>query len=63
MHSETTSWLNGQTSEWCGELIDTSHVIIQGLARRFGLTLVDRLAGLAGTETTNYFSGRYYPEG
>ncbi len=23
MHSDTTSWLNGQTSEHCGELIDT----------------------------------------
>src|SRR5947209_707869 len=25
MHSDTTSWLNGQTSEHCGELIDSGH--------------------------------------
>ena len=27
MHSDTTSWLNGQTSEHCGELIDSGHVM------------------------------------
>jgi monoamine oxidase len=62
MHSNTTSWLNGQTSEWCGELIDTSHQLVHGLARRFGLSLIDRLADLDGTEPTNYFFGKYYPE-
>ena len=33
MHSDTTSWANGQTSEWCGELIDTGHKTILHLAR------------------------------
>src|SRR5580693_8908794 len=28
MHSDTTSWLNSQTSEHCGELIDTGHATI-----------------------------------
>ena len=37
MHSDTTSWLNGQTSEHCGELIDTGHKTILGLAQRFNL--------------------------
>ncbi len=41
MHSDTTTWVNGQTSEWCGELIDTSHTTILSLARRFNLPLVD----------------------
>src|SRR5258708_27737307 len=25
MHSDASTWANGQTSEWCGELIDTRH--------------------------------------
>jgi monoamine oxidase len=63
MHSDSTTWLNGQTSEWCGELIDTGHVLIRGLAQRFGLTLIDRLADLPpGAEPTNYLFGQYYPE-
>src|SRR5712692_11448686 len=33
MHSDTTSW-NGQTSEHCGELIDSKHKTILGLANR-----------------------------
>src|SRR5712691_6703049 len=37
MHSDTTSWLNGQTSEHCGELIDSGHKTILGLASRFKL--------------------------
>jgi monoamine oxidase len=63
MHSDTTSWLNGQTSEWCGELIDTGHTYIRSLAQRYGLTLIDRVASLPpGAEPTNYFFGQYYPE-
>src|SRR5438270_5531959 len=41
MHSNTTTWANGQTSEWCGELIDTGHKTILHLAQRFGLQTVD----------------------
>src|SRR5919109_1187612 len=32
MHSDTTSWANGQTSEHCGELIDSRHKTILKLA-------------------------------
>ncbi len=42
MHSDTSGyWQNGQTSEWCGELIDTGHETILALADRFGLTTVN----------------------
>src|SRR5260370_7317813 len=43
MHSDTSSWANGQTSEWCGELIDTAHKTILQMAQRFGLQPVDLL--------------------
>jgi len=33
-----------QITEWCGELIDTGHTTIRGLAKRFGLPL-DNLLG------------------
>ncbi|TMC52101.1 MAG: FAD-dependent oxidoreductase [Chloroflexi bacterium] len=61
VHSDTTSWLNGQTSEHCGELIDTKHKTILGLASRFHLSTVDLLAAepVHSTET-DYFAGRYY---
>src|SRR5207302_5797496 len=61
MHSDSTSWLNGQTSEHCGELIDTKHKTIFGLASRFHLSTVDLLAAepVHSTET-DYFAGRYY---
>src|SRR5271166_4293322 len=32
MHSNTATWLSGQKSEWCGELIDSGHTTILGLA-------------------------------
>jgi monoamine oxidase len=61
MHSDTTSWLNGQTSEHCGELIDSKHKTILGLASRFKLPTVDLLAAepIHSTET-HYFGGHYY---
>src|SRR5437899_805569 len=61
MHSDTTSWLNGQTSEHCGELIDSKHKTILGLASRFKLNTVDLLAAepVHSTET-DYFFGHYY---
>ncbi len=40
MHSDTTSWLNGQTTEHCGELIDSGHKNILGLISRFTLPRV-----------------------
>lgn len=61
MHSDTTSWLNGQTSEHCGELIDSGHTTILGLAQRFGLDTVDLHAAEPPHSTETYFfAGRYY---
>lgn len=63
MHSNTTTWAEAQTSEWCGELIDTEHTTMQALASRFGLPLVDLLAAMEPKgEDTYFFSGRYYRE-
>jgi monoamine oxidase len=62
MHSDTTSWLNGQTSEICGELIDTGHTSILGLAGRFNLATVDLHAAEPLNSTETYFlGGDYYP--
>jgi monoamine oxidase len=61
MHSDTTSWGNGQVTEHCGELIDTRHKTIIGLAKRFGIQVVDLLAAEPNQSTeTYYFSGQYY---
>jgi monoamine oxidase len=61
MHSDTTSWLNGQTSEHCGELIDSGHKTILGLASRFKLATADLLGAEPIHSTdTDYFFGQYY---
>src|SRR5437899_11867270 len=61
MHSDTTSWLNGQTSEHCGELIDSKHKTIQSLAQRFNIPKVDLLAAEPNNSTeTDFFAGGYY---
>src|SRR5438874_13349465 len=61
MHSDTTSWLSGQTSEHCGERIDSKHKTILGLANRFKLPTVDLLAAepVHSTET-DFFGNQYY---
>jgi len=63
MHSDTTSWANGQTSEHCGELIDSGHKTILGLASRFKLNTVD-LIGAQPIHSTDsdFFFGRYYTD-
>ncbi|WP_017237876.1 flavin monoamine oxidase family protein [Streptomyces sp. SS] len=54
-------WGDGQSSEWGGELIDTGHAVIQGLAARFGLPLDDlRAAEPAGSTEVYRFDGAYY---
>jgi monoamine oxidase len=64
MHSETVLWGDGQVSEYCGELIDTAHVTIRTLARRFGLALDDvNAAQPADSTSVQYFAGRYVPYG
>jgi monoamine oxidase len=61
MHSNHTFWADGQTSEWCGEFIDTVDVVMRRLAKRFGLTLVDvNAAEPPESVDTNYFLGGYY---
>jgi monoamine oxidase len=61
MHSDTTSWLNGQTSEDCGELIDSGHTTILSLAQRFNLSIADLHAAEPPHSTETYFfNGRYY---
>jgi len=63
MHSDTTSWANSQTSEHCGELIDSGHKTILGLAGRFNLPRVDLLGAEPMHSTdTDYFFGRYYTD-
>ena len=63
MHSDTTSWDQGQVSEHCGELIDSRHKTIQQLAKRFGFGLTDLLAAEPNQSTDTYFFfNRYYPD-
>jgi monoamine oxidase len=63
MHSQMTGyWQQGQTSEWCGELIDTNHKTILHLAQRFNLATVDMIqAQPPGSADTYYVHGQYYP--
>src|SRR6266478_4810595 len=62
MHSDSADyWQNGQTSEWCGELIDSNFKTIMNLAQRFNLPLVDMLAAQPqGSQDTYYVHGHYY---
>ena len=63
MFSNTTSWADRQVSEWCGELIDTGHLTIRALAKRFDLKL-DNLhaAEPANSQDTYQFFGSYYKQ-
>jgi monoamine oxidase len=61
MHSDTATWANGQVSEKCGELIDSSHETILGLAKRFRIGIADvRGAEPRNSTDTYFFSGNYY---
>ena len=63
MHSDATTWRNGQKSEWCGEFIDSGQKTMLGLASRFGLTVVDEIAAQpVGSSDTLYFDGKYYAQ-
>jgi monoamine oxidase len=63
MHSNSRFWADGQTSEWCGEFIDTIDHTIRNLAARFGLQLVDvNAADPAHSQDTNFFLGGYYTD-
>src|SRR5579884_1199882 len=61
MHSERGYWSDGQHTEWCGAMIDSSHDHMHALARRFGLPLTDTYASMPPrARDTSYFNGRYY---
>ena len=61
MFTNTGYWNANQVTEWCGELIDTSHTTIRGLAKRFDLPL-DNLLGAQPNRSNDiyHFFGRYY---
>lgn len=61
MHSERGYWDDGQHTEWCGAMIDSNHVHMRALARRFRLRLIDTYAFmLPHARDTSYFNRRYY---
>jgi monoamine oxidase len=62
MHSDRSGyWANGQVSEFCGELIDSGHTTILGLANRFGLPVDDLLSAQPeGSTDTYWFLGERY---
>ncbi len=63
MHSKRGFWAQGQSSEWCGEFIDTDHYVLRGLAQRFGLQLDDvNQADPPHSVDTNFFLGGYYTD-
>ena len=51
-------WADYQITEWGGELIDSGHATMRGLAKRFGIAEVDILD--TPYEDTFYFNGTYY---
>ena len=62
MHSERAYWAQEQHTEWCGAMVDTTHVNIHGLARRFGLGLLDTHAAWPPhARDTCYLNERFYP--
>jgi monoamine oxidase len=62
MHSEWSYWNDRQHTEWCGAMIDTQHVTMHALARRFHLPLGDTYSGLkADDRDTAFLDGHYYP--
>jgi monoamine oxidase len=63
MFSSRDLWNDGQVSEWGGEFIDSGHVTMRRLARRFELALDDlHAAAPAGSTDTFFFDGVYYTQ-
>lgn len=62
MHSERRYWDDDQHTEWCGAMVDSTHLNIHRLARRFSLELLDTHSGRPShARDTCYLDGRYYP--
>jgi monoamine oxidase len=63
MFTNASYWSANQVSEWCGELIDTSHTTIRQLTRRFGLRLDNLLRAQPNkSDDVYHFFGGYYPK-
>ncbi len=61
MHSERNYWDAGQHTEWCGAMVDSTHVNIHQLAHRFHQGLLDTYAARPPqARDTCYLDGRYY---
>ncbi|MEO6834869.1 MAG: NAD(P)/FAD-dependent oxidoreductase [Candidatus Tumulicola sp.] len=61
MHSERAYWEDAQHTEWCGAMVDTLHVNVRNLAKRFGLALLDTIAPRPPhSRDTCFIDGRYY---
>jgi monoamine oxidase len=61
MHSERTYWDDGQHTEWCGAMVDSTHMNLRGLAARFHLPLLDTYAQRPPhARDTNFLNERYY---
>ncbi len=59
--NRTGYWAAGQVSEWGGELIDSGHTTVRGLAARFGLPVDDLFTAHApGADDTYHVLGGYY---
>src|SRR5262245_48257292 len=59
MHSDTTSWANGQVTEHCGELIDSTHKTILSLAQRFNIGVADLKSAQPAQSTDTYYLFNY----
>jgi monoamine oxidase len=61
MHSDATTWADGQISEWCGEFIDFDHTAMHQLIARFGLgTVALDSSGPGQAPSLMYLLGRFY---
>jgi len=60
MHSERTYWDDGQHTEWCGAMVDSTHAVMQTLARRFSLALLDTHAAWPPRARDTCFIGSSY---
>ncbi len=61
MHSERSYWDAGQHTEWCGAMVDSTHVNIHRLAHRFHQGLLNTYAGRPPrARDTCFLDGRYY---
>ncbi|CAF0721973.1 unnamed protein product [Adineta steineri] len=59
----TTLWLpEYQTSEWCGEFLDSNHDFMMNLTKRFNLSLIDTIdpTDSDGSRGTYYFLKQFY---